>query len=129
MNIALDIDGTITKHPEFFAIVSRSIRASGGKVFIVTSRSNSNEVKVETQKELKSYGISFDELIIISDGKTEQKPCPHDKLEELDWYQKYLYQKVTVCLEHEVAIVFEDDQKVIDLFKMYAPDIQVMKVS
>jgi len=125
MNIALDIDGTITKHPEFFAIISRSIRAFGGKVYIVTSRSNSDGVRVETQKELKSYGIAFDELIIIPDAKTDQNPCPHD---ELDWYQKYLYQKVTVCLEHEVAIVFEDDQKVIDLFKMYAPDIQVMKV-
>jgi len=126
MNIALDIDGTITKHPEFFAIVSRSIRASGGKVYVVTSRSNSDGVRVQTQKELKSYGIPFDELFIIPDAKPDQRPCPHD---ELDWYQKYLYQKVTVCLEHEVAIVFEDDQKVIDLFKMYAPGIQVMKVS
>jgi len=126
MNIALDIDGTITKHPEFFAIVSRSIRASGGKVYVVTSRSNSDGVRVQTQKELNSYGIPFDELFIIPDAKPDQRPCPHD---ELDWYQKYLYQKVTVCLEHEVAIVFEDDQKVIDLFKMYAPGIQVMKVS
>ena len=125
MNIALDIDGTITKQPEFFAILSRGVRAAGGKVFIVTSRANSAGVRAETQKELKSYGIAYDELFIIPDAGRVQIPCPHT---DLDWYQKYLWQKVAVCLEHDVAAVFEDDDKVIALFKKYAPDIQVFRV-
>ena len=125
MNIALDIDGTITKQPEFFAILSRGVWAAGGKVYVVTSRANSAGVRAETQKELKSYGITFDEFFIIPDAGREQIPCPHG---DLDWYQKYLWQKVAVCLEHDVTIVFEDDDKVIDLFKAYAPDIQVFKV-
>ena len=124
MNIALDIDGTITNQPEFFAILSRGVRAAGGKVFIVTSRSNSAGVRAETQKELKSYGIAFDELFIIPDAGREQIPCPHG---DLDWYAQYLWQKVAVSLEHDMAIVFEDDDKVIALFKTYAPDIQVFK--
>jgi hypothetical protein len=125
MNIALDIDGTITKLPEFFAILSRAIRQSGGKVFIVTSRANSAGVRDATKEELASYGIAFDELFIIPDAGREQIPCPHG---DLDWYQKYLWQKVAVCLERDVAIVFEDDDKVIALFKTYAPDIQVFRV-
>lgn len=125
MNIALDIDGTITKLPEFFTILSRGVRASGGKVYVVTSRATSAGVRAETEKEVKSYGIAYDELFIIPDAGREQIPCPHD---DLDWYQKYLWQKVAVCLENNVTIVFEDDDKVIDLFKAYAPDIQVFKV-
>jgi len=125
MNIALDIDGTITKQPKFFAILSRAVRQSGGKVYVVTSRADSAGVRAETQKELKSYGIAYDELFIIPDAGREQIPCPHG---DLDWYQKYLWQKVAVCLEHGVAIVFEDDDKVIELFKRYAPDIQVFRV-
>jgi hypothetical protein len=123
MNIALDIDGTITKRPDFFAVLSRAFRASGGKVYIVTSRVNSSDVRSQTHKELKSYGVEFDELIIIPNDK-EQIPCPHD---DLDWYKKYLWQKVSVCLECNVTILFEDDAVVIELFKKYAPDIQVFR--
>ena len=124
MNIALDIDGTITRLPEFFYILSHAIRTAGGKVYVVTSRSNSSGVRNETLRELKSYRIAFDELFIIPDAGREQIPCPHD---ELDWYQKYLWQKVSVCLEHNVTAIFEDDEKVVSLFKTYAPDILVFR--
>jgi len=126
MNIALDIDGTITKNPRFFSILSQAVRQDGGKVYIVTSRGNTNDSRVQTEKELTSYGIEFDDLVIIADsaGK-EQIMCPH---EDLDWYQKYLWQKVAVCLDYNVGIVFEDDPKVISLFEEHAPDIQVFQV-
>ena len=83
MNIALDIDGTITKNPRFFSILSQAVRQDGGKVYIVTSRGNTNDSRVQTEKELTSYGIEFDDLVIIADsaGK-EQIMCPH---EDLDW--------------------------------------------
>ena len=126
MNIALDIDGTITKNPEFFSVLSQAIRQAGGKVYIVTSRSNADGVEVQTRKELASYAIEFDNLVIIADsGGQKQITCPH---ENLDWYQKYLWQKVAVCLDYNVGIVFEDDPKVISLFKEHAPDIQVFQV-
>ena len=126
MNIALDIDGTITKNPEFFSVLSHSARQAGGKVYIVTSRGNSADARVQTGKELASYGIEFDDLVIIADsGGKEQITCPH---ENLDWYQKYLWQKVKVCLDYNIRIVFEDDPKVISLFEEHAPDIQVFQV-
>jgi hypothetical protein len=125
MNIALDIDGTITKTPQLFSVLSRSVRLDGGRVYIVTSRSKVDLVEVETRKELKGYGVEFDELCIIPDQKEQYIPCPHD---DLDWYQKYLWQKVRVCLDRGIEIIFEDDLKVIGLFETYAPEIQVFQV-
>ena len=124
MNVALDIDGTITKKPQFYAILARGVRAAGGKVFVVTSRSNSSDVRKQTKRELDAYGIAFDDLIIIADAEGDRIACPHD---DLDWYQKYLWQKVSVCLKHKVSIVFEDDPKVIELFRRFAPSIQVFR--
>lgn len=125
MNIALDIDGTITKRPAFFAMLSRSIRGTGGKVYIVTSRAGDAGVKELSKKELMAIGVEFNDLFVIPDDKQKQIPCPHDNL---DWYQKYLWQKVSVCLDHNVSIVFEDDPKAIALFAEFAPDIQVFQV-
>ena len=119
MNVGIDIDGTITRAPELFAILSRAVRAAGGRVYIVTSRADAPGVREATRRELKGYGVEWDELVIIPDGK-DRIPCPH---EELDWYRKYLWQKVCICLERNVSVVFEDDAKVIDLFKRFAPGI------
>lgn len=38
MNVGLDIDGTITENPQFFALLSRVLRAAGHKVHIVSYR-------------------------------------------------------------------------------------------
>jgi hypothetical protein len=124
MNISIDIDGTITVVPALFAMLSSAVRASGGKVIVVTSRSNAPEVWDKTRRELKEYGIESDELVIIPDG-TDRIPCPHMGL---DWYQQYLWQKVAVCVERNVDVVFEDDEKVVDLFKRFAPCITVFHV-
>lgn len=125
MNIALDIDGTITRRPKFFAVLSRAVRAAGGKVFIVTSRSDTAEVRALTRRELGAHGVAYDELVIIADSEQGRAACPHGGL---DWYQKYLWQKVAACLDRDVAIVFEDDEKVAELFRRHAPQIDVFLV-
>jgi hypothetical protein len=125
MNVAFDIDGTISRRPDFFAILSRAIRSDGGKVFVVTSRSSNAEVERQTRRELRSWGVQLDELVIIPDGDRDRMPCPHAGL---DWYRQYLWQKVSVCLDRDVAIVFEDDIKVVELFKVYAPHVHVFRV-
>jgi hypothetical protein len=125
MNVALDIDGTITKAPQFFSFLSRSVRETGGKVFVVTSRANIAGVDAQTRQELVSYAVEFDELCIIPDAEDMQMPCPHH---DLDWNEKYLWQKVKLCIDRNVEVVFEDDLKVLDLFARFAPDIQVFQV-
>lgn len=83
MNIALDIDGTITSNPGFFSMLSHSVRRGGGKVYILTSRSDNDSTEKVTKEELTSYGAEFDELFIIADsGSQNQIDCLH---QNLDW--------------------------------------------
>jgi len=123
MRIALDIDGTITAIPKLFAALTR---APGVKrVVIVTSRTNEPAARSATKAELSKLGVRFDDLVMIDDARIAAERCPHD---ELDWYAKYLWQKVEVCLAEKIDVIYEDDVKVIELFRKFAPGIRVMQV-
>ena len=67
MNIGLDIDGTISESPEFFALLSASLKAAGNKVHIISYRDPSPKSVVETKQELKSWKIAYDALHIPDD--------------------------------------------------------------
>lgn len=125
MIVALDIDGTITANPPFFATLSRAIIREGGKVLIVSSRANTYEVRCSTAAELVGYGIEYTELFLIDDIEAAAERCPH---KDLNWWEKYLWQKVDICVRNKVGILFEDDAQVIDLMKKLTPDIQVFTV-
>ena len=125
MNAAFDIDDTIKKDPKFFSMMSKTIRDNGGRVIIMTTRTDDRAVRKHTQEELKSYDVVYDELILLpNSGSPNQEQCPH---EHLDWYQRYLWQKVKLCLDNDVNIVFDDDIKTVDLFKSLAPHILVFQ--
>lgn len=123
MNLAFDIDDTITAMPTLFAAISEASRA--GKVIIVSSRSNSEECREQTLEELNRYGVRHHGLHLLDDQPEARDRCPYS---DLDWYQKYLWQKVDICLREEIDVIFEDDQKVIELFKRFAPQILVLQV-
>lgn len=123
MNLAFDIDDTITAEPELFTALSGA--AGVKKVLIVSSRGNSEESRRLTLAELESYGIRYHGLHLLEDGPEARNRCPHP---DLDWYQRYLWQKVEICLREKIDVVFEDDEKVIDLFRRFAPKIRVMQV-
>ncbi len=125
MIIAIDIDDTITAMPKFFAILSRAVIRDRGKVIIVSSRTKSDEVLQSTEKELKEYGIVHSKLVLIDGLDTAAAVCP---CQELDWWNKYLWQKVAVCQREGVEVVAEDDEKVIALFRKYAPEIKILRV-
>ena len=59
MNVGLDIDDTITRHPEFFALLSAALKAQGHEVVIITFR----ESGAETTADLESWGIVYDRLV------------------------------------------------------------------
>ena len=123
MNLAFDIDDTITAKPELFAALSGAPRVK--KVLIVSSRGNSEESRRLTLAELESYGIRHHGLHLLEDGPEARNRCPHP---DLDWYQRYLWQKVEICRREKIDVIFEDDEKVIDLFRRFAPKIRVMQV-
>ncbi|MCE9564740.1 MAG: hypothetical protein K8U57_22125 [Planctomycetes bacterium] len=57
MRVALDFDGTITEHPEFFRVLSVALRASGSEVIVLTYRHPAlRPVMVE---QLAAWGIEY----------------------------------------------------------------------
>ena len=125
MRIAIDIDDTITAMPGFFSILTRAVKEEGGSVVIMSSRTNQPEVVRTTAKELKEYGIQYDRLVLIEGIDTAAALCPHS---ELDWWNKYLWQKVHLCQQERIDLVIEDDEKVVALFRRYAPEVRVLRM-
>ena len=86
---------------------------------------NSRESRRLTLAQRESLGIRNQGLHLLEEGPEARNRCPHP---DLDWYQKYLWQKVESCLREKIDVIFEDDQKVIALFLRFAPKILVMQV-
>jgi uncharacterized HAD superfamily protein len=79
MKIALDIDGTISDHPEFFALLSRTFRAAGHVVIILTYRDP--ERASHTRGQLAGWHIEFDELIFAPSLESKGKLCEQHGVE------------------------------------------------
>ena len=122
--LALDIDDTITASPSFFSLLANAVRRAGGRVCVVSTRHDVAEVRGETEELLSGFGIPFDELHLIADMEKAQEICPHKDLGE---YQRWVWQKVDYCLRTKADIYFDDDQEVVELFRRFAPSIQVFK--
>ena len=118
LRLALDIDGTITADPSFFAALAGEWTAAGREVHIVSSRSQ--EVRRETVEELKGYKIPFAALHLTPPISAAQTLCPH---QELDWYEQWLWLKVGYALSQGITHVVEDDPKVLALYARFAPAI------
>jgi uncharacterized HAD superfamily protein len=95
MIVGFDIDGTITRHPPFFAFLARSLRQAGHRVLIITFR----EDRPATEADLAAWGVSYNKLITA----TLDSSLKHgvDK-----W-------KAFVCRKEKVDIFFEDDPDVL----------------
>jgi hypothetical protein len=124
-NLGLDIDGVITSNPQFFSLLSSQWRKEGGKVHIVSSRSRRDEVIKATKEELRILGVNYDFLYLLPSIEEAQIHCPESNL---DWYQRYLWQKVDYCLKNNVDCFYDDDLKVVELFQTLAPKINVFHV-
>ena len=89
MKIAVDLDATITAYPYFFKVFTGAMRLAGCEIHIVTDRFPGTEKQVA--KELESYEISYDK-IIITGNKSEY------------------------ILKHGISILFDDvDEYFLDL--------------
>jgi hypothetical protein len=121
--LGLDIDGVITACPEFFSSLSNRWVAAGRQVHIVSSRSDQMEARQATINELRALGIMYDRLYLLPSIEIAKQRCLHANL---DWYQKYIWQKVEYCLKQGIGIFYDDDEKVVELFRLYAPGIQIV---
>jgi hypothetical protein len=73
MNIGLDIDGTITDHPAFFALLSQAFRAAGHRVLIFTYRDP--ERAAHARAELAGWGVEFDDLVFAPSLAAKGELC------------------------------------------------------
>lgn len=125
MRIALDVDGTITKYPKFFAFISKKLVLEGHAVTILTSRANCPEVITETLSELRSYGVVWTNYCFVGDGSDrDDSEFPS----ELNWFEKQIWQKAEYCQKNEINLMFEDDNKTVELIKEYSPLTRIFQV-
>ena len=94
-------------------------------VIIISSRANTEESRRITLAELEGYKIRHKGLYLLDQESEARHRCPHS---DLDWYQKYLWQKIEICQREQIDVFFDDDQKVVELFKRFAPEILVLQV-
>src|SRR6185436_2213183 len=73
MKVALDIDGTISEHPEFFAMLSAALRAAGHHVIVLTFRDPARDA--DTREHLVAWRVAFDELVIAPSLEAKGELC------------------------------------------------------
>ena len=119
--IGLDIDGTITADPDFFAGVARKWLEAGQEVHIVSTRSP--EARAETLLELNQLGVGFTALYLLPHFSAAQSLCPHA---ELDWYRRHLWLKVNYALTNGDTHFVDDDPMVLGLFARFAARVTAL---
>lgn len=73
MKVALDIDGTISEHPDFFAMLSAALCAAGHRVIVLTYRDPARDAA--TREQLTAWGLVFDELVIAPSLEAKGELC------------------------------------------------------
>jgi hypothetical protein len=103
MRIAFDIDDTITRCPEFFAVISKALIAAGHKVHVISS----HEDRGFAEEGLAECGVSFDELILSSDREYQPTGTRPLQAEAGNW-------KAEVCRRLEIDVLFDDMPEVVN---------------
>ena len=125
MKIGLDVDDTIMRQPVFFSLLSHAAEEKGHEVHVVTTRPRTDFDFHRTLDDLKSANIAYDTTYHLPKQEGQVDNCPH---EDLDDYQKFIWQKIKYCRDEGIDIFFDDDDRLIPLFKRFAPEIQVFQV-
>jgi hypothetical protein len=103
MHIAFDIDGTIDRCPEFFAILSKAMSGSGHKVYVISYR----EDRELAEEDLPKYGIPFDELVLPTEQELRRANPGTWRTEAGRW-------KADVCRRPAIDVFFEDMPEVVN---------------
>ena len=108
MKVAIDIDGVIDRIPEFLSFLSNHLLSEGHEVIILTSRANEGDVISKSLLEVKNAGINFSGYYFLPDvSKRIGDMIPQD----LNWFEKQIWQKAEYCQNNDIDLFFEDDQK------------------
>ena len=118
--IGIDIDGTITLAPDFYAEFSHACRQNGVVVHIVSARPR--EFLSGTEEELQELGIVYDDLHLLPSMEESITLCPHS---EIDVFHRHFWMKVQYATSRGLSHFIDDNERVLDLFREYAPEVHV----
>lgn len=112
MNIAVDIDGTITESPGFFKEFMLAMREKGHSIHIITGTTNIKKTPEECQEhrkaQLKKYDIKekedYDYLVICRSPMVEGVAAA----------------KADYCKNKNIDIIFEDSDLFIEAINKYS---------
>lgn len=109
MNVCIDVHGVLDRFPGVFVKLARDVKASGGKVHVVTGVTLSSAL----ERQLLAYGDGerfWDELVSIEDELTHE-----GKGEGLNEFGRLVFPeelwnsfKGRYCDEHGVDVMFDD---------------------
>lgn len=121
MRIGIDYGDTISKYPEFFALLTKWLKESGHKIYIIVGRNYQNfsgdnielQVIKTYEKSLKEKNVLYDFII------------PHDDRIHMDTDK----QKGKFCDKEKIEIMFDNDDGYISDIKRWSKNTKIIKVN
>lgn len=105
MNIGIDIDGTLTKYPEFFVELGKLFRAAGHKVYLITGLGDKG---LKERWEKWGYILDeefYDDIFTTACYNLEEVALIGKELNNEKIVGRF---KQRICRELEVDIMFDD---------------------
>lgn len=107
MNLGLDIDGTITTHPEVFLFLAKAWVAAGGELHIITARLESD--REFTVRQLDQMGFNVPELAYTLHMYPHVYNWPFTSVaDEHFTKRKHAEWKAYVCRQYNIAVLYDD---------------------
>jgi hypothetical protein len=107
MNIGIDIDGTLTKYPDFFVELGRIWRKAGHKVYIITGLGIDGVYRrMEKYPYLREgHGDFYDDLVCTASYNSEEVALIGIEPDNEKIVGRFKQRK---CKELEICIMFDD---------------------
>jgi len=130
---AFDLDDTLTRWPSFFSTLSKQNNYPDSYNLIISTRyepvsSSCHKAVYERElTEIESLDVRYDKLVHAwwpFDLAEKLFPCGN----ELDWMKRFIWHKVFYCRLYHIDTFYEDQLRNIELFRKYAPEIEVVRV-
>ena len=122
--IGIDIDGTITLDPAFYASFTRDCWKRNIVVHVVSARPR--ESRTETEAELHEFDIVFDVLHFLPSMEEAITLCPHN---EIDLFDRHSWMKIDYAVRQGLSLFVDDNVRVLRLFRTYAPEITIVEAA
>jgi len=111
MNIGIDIDGTLTKYPDFFIELGKLWRAAGHKVYLITGLGLEGVAQKEQEYPFISTGkgVFYDELCCTNLYNSMERALIGKVSSNEEIVGRF---KQRLCFELNIEIMFDDQAQI-----------------